>query len=95
MKQQEKRDWFYIISPCIIALTLSIIGIIICYSDLEHSKGWSMLGVMICSYFLLVVVIVDFVLKQIIKKKTGLLWLIEIALIVVTALIFRNYFGIG
>lgn len=28
-----------------------------------------MLGVMICSYFLLVVVIVDFVLKQIIKKK--------------------------
>ena len=76
-------------------MVLAIIGIIICYSDLEHSKGWSMLGVMICSFFLLVVVIVDFVLKLIIKKKAGLIWLIEIIIILVTILIFRSYFGLG
>ena len=89
-----KRNWFLIITPCRIAIVLAILGIIDGYADMRHSGGWSYLAVIICSIFLAVVAAIDFAIALIVRKKAGLLWLIELILIGITILILKKQFGL-
>ena len=91
----EQRNWLTIITPCRIAIVLSIIGIIYAYADLHASGGWSFIAVMALFFFSIVVLILDFIIALILKKKGGLIWLVEIILLVITVLIFRSYWGLG
>jgi hypothetical protein len=92
MDKKPPRDWLYIISPCVIAMALAIFGIIYGTVDLRASGGWSYLVTIISSYFLLAVVVIDVIVRLIVRKRAGLLWLVEIALLIVTVLVFRSRF---
>ncbi len=81
-----KRNWWRIISPCLIASIVVIIGIIDSYADVKSSDGWSILGVIALAPILLTLVVCDIVLKLTIKK-TAILWLSEIAAIIITAIV--------
>ncbi len=92
MDKKPPRDWLYIISPCVIATALAITGITYGAIDLGASGGWSYLVILISSYFLLAVVIIDVIVRLIVRKRAGLLWLIEIAALIITVVIFRYRF---
>jgi hypothetical protein len=92
MQEKPQKDWLYIISPCVIAMLFSVFGIVYSAVNLNPSGGWSGIGVILFSIFLLVVILVDVIVRLIIRKNAGLLWLVESLLLVVTVLIFRNKF---
>ena len=73
-----KRDWFWIFSPAVLGIVFSIIAIIISYVDLESSGGWSFLGVIMLAPVFGILLILDLVIKLILKDKTLIIWLIEL-----------------
>ena len=73
-----KRDWFRIFSPAVLGIVFSIIAIIISYVDLESSGGWSFLGVIMLAPVFGILLILDLVIKLILKDKTLIIWLIEL-----------------
>jgi len=87
-----KRDWLYIISPCIIAIVLFVIGIITSMTQMEKSGGWSFIGVIICFPALIIALALDIMLKYFIKK-TGILWLIEAIIVILGFLLIWSRFG--
>lgn len=92
MDKKPPKDWLYIISPCVLASALAIFAIIYSLADLRASGGWSYILVPIASSFLLAVIAIDVVVRLIVRRRAGLLWLIEIAVLILTVLIFRNQF---
>jgi len=88
-----KRDWLYILSPCIIAAIFTIVGMITALFALGPSGGWSFLAVIIGLPFLLTIVVADIILKYFITKKTGLIWLIEIIIVGIGIFILKSYMG--
>jgi hypothetical protein len=92
MDKKPPRDWLYIISPCVIAMAVAIFGIIDAAVSLNGTGGWSGIVVIISFLFLVVAVILDVVVRLLVRKKAGLLWLIEIVLLAVTVFIFRSQF---
>jgi hypothetical protein len=91
--EKVRKNWFYIISPCIIAGVLAILGIIDSYLSMKSSEGWSFLGVIIAVPFLAFVIILDLILKSLVKKKVLYVWLIETILILVVICLLKYYFG--
>ncbi len=87
-----KRNWIYIISPCVIAAVVLFIGLIQSGFDINRSKGWSMLGLIYGIPLLLLVIGIDVVIKLMVKKKVGLLWAIELVLIAVVFVV-KKMFG--
>ena len=77
-KNVAKRDWFRIFSPAVLGMVFSIIAIIISYVDLESSGGWSFLGVIMLAPVFGILLILDLVIKLILKDKTLIIWLIEL-----------------
>ena len=92
MDKKPPRDWLYIITPCVIAMAVGIFGIIDAAVNLNGTGGWSGIVVIISFLFLVVAVILDVVVRLLVRKKAGLLWLIEIVLLAVTVFIFRSQF---
>ena len=92
MDKKPPRDWLYTISPCVIAMAVAIFGIIDAAVSLNGTGGWSGIVVIISFLFLVVAVILDVVVRLLVRKKAGLLWLIEIVLLAVTVFIFRSQF---
>ena len=92
MAEKPQRNWLHIISPCLIAMLLSIFGIIDGAVSLNGTGGWSGIVIIISILFLGVIVIIDVIVRLIVGKRTGLLWLLEIVLLVVTVIIFRSRF---
>ena len=87
------KNWFYIISPCIIAGALALLAIIDSYLDMENSGGWSFLGVLIAVPFLAFVIVADLIIKSVVKKKVLYVWIVEGTII--TAIIFAIKYYLG
>ncbi len=88
-----KKNWVYIISPCIIALIALIVGIIESLFDAHSSQGWSIIGVMVGVPFFILIIGIDFLLKMAIKRNVILLWSVEIILIIICFFFFRKFRG--
>ena len=73
-------------------MLFAVFGIIDSAVSLNPSGGWSGIDIILFSIFLLIVFLVDVVARPIIRKKAGVLWLVEIIVLVVTVFIFRNKF---
>jgi len=73
-----KRDWFRIFSPAVLGIVFSIIAIIISYVDFESSGGWSFLGVIMLAPVFGILLILDLIIKLILKEKTLIIWLVEL-----------------
>ena len=73
-------------------MLLSIFGIIDAAVSLHGTGGWSGIVIIISFAFLVVAAVIDGIVRMIIGKKAGLLWLVETVLLVITVLIFRSQF---
>ncbi len=93
-KAPTKKNWLYIISPCVIAAAFSVFAIIDSYFDMNSSGGWSFLGVLIFVPLLLLVIGIDLIVKLIFKKQIFYIWLIETLLIVIIIFFYKYYFMI-
>jgi hypothetical protein len=71
-------DWFRIISPAVLGIVSSVLGIIISYAGLEASGGWSFLGVIMLAPVIAILFALDFIVKLIFRDRTLIIWLVEI-----------------
>ncbi len=88
-----KKDWLRIFSPCIITSILTIIAIVESLIELNKSGGWSLIGVIVGLPFLAILLLIDFLIKFITKVKTFYIWIIELMLIAIIALVFFQLMG--
>jgi hypothetical protein len=88
-----KRNWFYIITPCVIASCL-VIAVIISSAITANQDAWNFLGVIYGFYLLIPFIIIDIAARFFCKKKAGLIWLTEIVLLALTVILFHNQFGL-
>jgi hypothetical protein len=89
--EAKKKNWLYIISPCVIAAAFSLFLIISSYLDLDNSGGWSFLGVIIFLPTLFITLGIDFFVKFLVKKKVLYVWLVESILILIMFFIFKTH----
>ena len=87
-KKNSAKEFLYIFSPCVLAVLLCIILIAQACSDMESSKGWSYLGIIILRPALITIAIAGIATKIALRKKLLLLWIVEVAVIVITYFIF-------
>ena len=73
-----KSNTFYIISPCVIAIIILGLGILINYAQ----GGWHMLGVVAGLPFIAILAVIAIITKLVIRKNNGLLWIVEAVLVV-------------
>ncbi len=73
-----KKDWFRIFSPAVLGIAFSVIGVVISYSGLERSGGWSFLGVIMLVPVIGILIGFDFIIKLIFKDKTLQIWIVEL-----------------
>ena len=93
-QSQMKKNWFYIFSPCVLLAAFSIFGIISSYLNMEHSRGWSYIGVILCRNLLFFAIIVDIIARVVFSKKALPIWIIEIIAIVIFYFTYmRPFFG--
>lgn len=91
----KQRNWFLIITPCRLAMLFAVFAFIYAIADLHSSGGWS--GILIFPFATLLAItgLIDLLLATFIKKKAGLLWLIEIVVVAAAIVwIFRLNFGV-
>ncbi len=86
--EPSSRNWLYIISPCVIVGLFTLC--IIIAANVEG--GWSMIGAIVGVPFLAAIVLIDFVVKLIIKDKAGYVWLSEIVLIAIAIIILKQVY---
>ena len=89
----NRRNWLYIISPCIIAAVFSLLVIISSYLSVNRSGGWSYLPMMIFIPVLFIMLVIDVFVKLIAKKNVLYVWLIEIVLIIAVIFFYKSYFN--
>jgi len=77
------KKWFYWISPCLLAALFCLYIIITSYYDMDHSGGWSYLGIIIFKPVLFIVIGIDIILKLLFKQKPYPIWIIEIIALVI------------
>lgn len=92
-KPATRRNWLYIISPCIIAAFLTVISIVGSYMNLEHSEGWSLLVIIVAVPFLLIMISIDLIVKMMIRKNVLYLWIVEVALVACAIFLVKYYYG--
>jgi hypothetical protein len=88
--ESKKKNWLYIISPCVIAAAFSVFAIISSYLDMDDSGGWSFLGVIIFVGILLIILGIDFFVKFWVKKALYV-WLAESILILIMIFVYKTY----
>jgi len=86
-------SWKYILSPCVIAAAVILIGLIQSAATIKSSQGWNALGLIYGIPLLLLIIGIDAVIKLLVKKKIGLVWLIELILIAVVFFLFKEFVG--
>ena len=89
--EHTKRNWFYTLSPCIIAAAFSLFVIIYSIVRIKLSGGWSYLGIVSFVPFLLIFLIIDAIIKGVFKLEVRFIWIIEIIIISITALVILHY----
>ena len=90
--KSKKKNWLYIISPCVIAAAFSLFAIISSYLEVDGSGGWSFIGVIIFVPILLLILGIDFLVKLIVMKKVLYVWIIETILGIIIFLVYKNRF---
>ena len=88
-----KKNWLRIFSPCIIAVIFLLITIVWGFANKERTNGWSYLAVIIFVPYTIALLVADVLIKIFIKTKILYLWLAEIALIIISILLFKYYIG--
>lgn len=89
-----KKNWFYIISPCVLLAAFSIFMIISGYASIQESGGWSYIAVIIARNALFFTIAVDVIARLIIKRKALLLWIVELVAIAIFYFTYmRPYIG--
>lgn len=78
-----KRNWFYILSPCILAAIFSLLTIIGSVYSYSSSGGWSMIGVIMFVPALIVAIGLDLLIKMITKKNVLAIWIVDLIIIVI------------
>ena len=86
-----KKNWFYIITPCILGAAFSLLIVIDGLIEMNSSNGWSMLAVYIFSPLLLGLLIAVFFIKKIVSKKPEIIWIAEIIIIAIIIILFNIY----
>ena len=89
-----KRNWFRIISPCVLTTVLCLVIIIISIIQAKGSEGWSLLAVYMIMPFLIFVIILDVTLKFLFKLKAAYIWLVETIVILLIMIFFHKILGL-
>lgn len=87
----RKRNWAFIVSPCIIAAIIFLGGIIYAYATKNATEGWSMIVLAFCLPGLFAAVLIDAILRIFLKevKQKGLyIWMIEPVLMALGFIVF-------
>jgi hypothetical protein len=87
----RKRNWAFIVSPCIIAAIIFLGGIIYAYASMRTSEGWSLVALAFCLPGLFAALLIDIVLRIFLKevKQKGLyIWMIEPVLMALGFIVF-------
>jgi hypothetical protein len=84
-----KKPWFSILSPCIITAALVAFILILC---IFSSEAYSIFAIALVLPFLLIILLIDYVTKLVLKKKIILIWVIEIIAVVVNFILFEKHY---
>lgn len=90
-KPTTPNRWLIIFSPYVIAIIFCIVIIVTSLLSLEQTKGWSFLGAAIFIPALLILLLMDIIVKLILRKKVLQLWITELVLIAAGIVIYLNY----
>ena len=85
------KKWLRIFSPCIIGVMFLLAFIIWAYASRNDTQGWSMLAAYAVLPLLIALVLLDIIARLIFKSNILYLWVTELALILLTGLIFTAY----
>lgn len=81
-----KNNLFYIFSPCVIAIILLTLGILVNSAE----GGWHMLGVVAGLPFIAILAVIAVITKLMIRKNNGLLWIAELVLVAASFIILLH-----
>lgn len=81
-----KNNLFYIFSPCVIAIILLTLGILVNSAE----GGWHMLGVVAGLPFIAILAVIAVITKLMIRKNNGLLWIAELVLVAASFIVLPH-----
>lgn len=85
------KNWFRILSPCILAAALTVIGVIASIIALPRTEGFTIVSIIVLVPFCGAFLLVDFITKLLIKQNTLVLWLVQLAIIAAMIAIFYSF----
>ncbi|HLK28054.1 MAG TPA: hypothetical protein VKT28_05695 [Puia sp.] len=74
----KQRNWLRVFSPAVLGIGFSVVGVIISYSGIKSSGGWSFLGVLMLAPVIAILIGLDFIVKDIFRNSTLLVWVTEL-----------------
>ena len=87
-----KKSFFFFLTPCIIAA----VGLFVMITDsvvfLSRSKGNSYTGIIVALPFFVFYLVADYFLRRYFKRNLVAIWVIEVLIILLSAILFWNYF---
>lgn len=87
-----KKSFLYYISPCILAAVISLIATIIGFAEKQSTEGWSFLLVIIFLPALFLLLLVDFLVKLVIKENVLSIWIMEAVFVAIMIICFKLCF---
>jgi hypothetical protein len=87
-----KKNFLFFLTPCIIAAVGLFVMMVDSIVFLKRSKGDSYTGIIVALPFFIVYLITDYLLRRYLKKNLVVIWVIEIIILILSAILFSNYF---
>jgi hypothetical protein len=87
-----KKNLLFFLTPCIIAAVGLFVMMIDSFVFLRRSKGDSYTGIIIALPFLVFYLIADYFLRRYLKRNLVVIWIVEIIIIILSAVLCGNYF---
>ena len=76
-----KRNWSGILTPCILGAGFCVFAIIQSFLKMDQTMGWSFIGVIIFLPASFVLILLDLIVKGVLKGKTVYIWVVELIII--------------
>jgi hypothetical protein len=87
-----KNRLFFFLTPCIIASVGLMVMIIDSLLFLRRSKGDSYTGIIVALPFFAFYLLADYFLRKKFTRALITIWIIEILILILSAVVFWNYF---
>ena len=90
---RKKRNWLYIISPCIPASALGLAFFIWSNVDIKYFGTWRHAVIRFSFNFSVMSMVAELIVKQFFKKKALYVWIVEILILLIIYLLSLSFAG--